>query len=217
MSKAQERRVSHAHCAADWDNRVLNLRSDLADRAPDAFDSAFRAPLLEEIDEPQAAASPSPAGLPWITVAPDAPYFVTEDGAPWATIGQNDAISWVEFKGLFRRRNLPAIESHLRWLKANGVTCLRLMLEYAQVKHRYFERPVGRFVPDMVILWDDLFALCERIGLRILLTPFDTFWTWLRWDCHPYNVENGGPLRHPSEMLLCGGTRDAMKARFTFA
>jgi mannan endo-1,4-beta-mannosidase len=195
----------------------LNLRSHLADRAPDAFDGGFDAPLLDELDEPRAAASPGPAGLPWITVAPDAPYFVTEDGAPWTPIGQNDAISWVEFKGLFRRRDLPAIESHLRWLKAKGVTCLRLMLEYAQVKHRYFERPVGRFVPDMVTLWDDLFALCERIGLRILLTPFDTFWTWLRWGRHPYNVQNGGPLKHPSEMLLCGGTREAIKARFTFA
>jgi hypothetical protein len=195
----------------------LNLRSHLADRAPDAFDGGFDAPLLDELDEPRAAASPGPAGLPWITVAPDAPYFVTEDGAPWTPIGQNDAISWVEFKGLFRRRDLPAIDSYLRWLKANGVTCLRLMLEYAQVKHRYFERPVGRFVPDMVTLWDDLFALCERIGLRILLTPFDTFWTWLRWDRHPYNVQNGGPLKHPSEMLLCGGTREAIKARLTFA
>jgi hypothetical protein len=154
--------------------------------------------------------------LPWIKVAPDAPYFVTEDGQPWTPVGQNDAISWVEFDGLFRRRDLPAIEAHLTWLRDSGVTCLRLMLEYAQVKHRYIERPMGQFVPAMVTLWDDLFAMCERLGLRILLTPFDTFWTWLRWDWHPYNVANGGCLRHPSEILLCGETRNAIKARFTF-
>ncbi|WP_246736427.1 hypothetical protein [Enterovirga aerilata] len=158
-----------------------------------------------------------PAGQPWVQVAPGAPYFVTEDGAPWTPIGQNDAISWVEFKGLFGRRDLPAVEAHLRWLKAHGVTCLRLMMEYAQVRHRYLERPAGRFVPAMVRLWDDLFALCEAVGLRILLTPFDTFWMWLRWDRHPYNIRNGGPLKHPSEFLLCGGTREAIKARFTFA
>ncbi len=155
--------------------------------------------------------------MPWIQVAPGAPYFITEDGAPWTPIGQNDAISWIEFRGLFRRQDLAAVEAHLRWLQAHGVTCLRLMLEYAQFKHRYLEQPAGRYVPAMLTLWDDLFAMCERVGMRILLTPFDTFWMWLRWEWHPYNVRNGGPLRHPSEILLCGATRKAIKARLTFA
>src|SRR5438132_2339890 len=155
------------------------------------------------------APQPRPTGLrrmtslPWIGVAPDAPYFIDEHGRSWTPIGQNDAISWPELAGLFRRRDLPAVERHLAWLADHGVTCLRLMLEYAQVRHRYFERPVGRYVPYMVTLWDDLFALCEEIGLRLLLTPFDTFWTWLKWDWHPYNRANGGCLAHPSEILLC--------------
>jgi mannan endo-1,4-beta-mannosidase len=155
--------------------------------------------------------------LPWVQVAPNSPYFITEDGLPWTPVGQNDAISWVELNGLFRRRDLPGVERHLRWLHAHGVTCLRLMLEYAQHRHRYFERPIGRFVPDMVTLWDDLFTLCERIGLRILLTPFDTFWTWLHWERHPYNAASGGCLEHPSRMLLCPRTRDAIRARLAFA
>src|SRR4051812_33759965 len=113
--------------------------------------------------------------LPWIAVAQGAPYFVTDTGEPWTPVGQNDAITWPELSPLFRRRNLAAVEAHLRSLVEHGVTCLRLMLEYAQVRHRYIERPVGTFVPSMVQLWDDLFALCERVGLRILLTPFDTF------------------------------------------
>ncbi len=158
----------------------------------------------------------TPAPLPWITVAPDAPYFLTEDGRPWTPIGQNDAISWVELAGLFRRKDLPAVERHLCWLVEHGVTCLRLMVEYAQVRHRYFERPAGRFVPAMVQLWDDLFAVCERVGLRILLTPVDTFWMWLHWRHHPWNRDNGGPLLHPSEMLLCGATRTAIKDRLEF-
>jgi mannan endo-1,4-beta-mannosidase len=161
---------------------------------------------------------PGRAGaLTWIQVAPDAPYFLTETGEPWTPIGQNDAISWVEFEGLFARRNLPAVEAHLRHLADHGVTCLRLMMEYAQVRHRYVERPAGAFVPRMVQLWDDLFALCEKTGLRILLTPFDTFWTWLHWKHHPYNIQNGGPLNHPSRMLLCGEARAAIKNRLTFA
>lgn len=157
------------------------------------------------------------SNLPWIGVAPDAPYFVDDTGHPFTPVGQNDAVSWVEFQGLFRGRDLRGVEEHLLWLKAHGVTVLRLMLEYAQVRTRYFERPAGRFNPAMVRLWDDLFALCERTGLRILLTPFDTFWTWLHWSHHPYNQANGGPLSHPSRLLLCPQTRDLIKARLRFA
>lgn len=154
--------------------------------------------------------------LPWIGIAPNAPYFVDEAGRPWTPIGQNDAISWPELEGLFRRRDLPAVERHLRYLADHGVTCLRLMLEYAQVRHRYFERPAGRFVPAMVQLWDDLFAICERVRMRILLTPVDTFWTWLHWRWHPWNRANGGPLDRPSRLLLCAETRALIKARLAF-
>lgn len=157
------------------------------------------------------------APLQWISVAPNAPYFVDEDGAPWHPIGQNDAISWPELAPLFRRRDLPAVERHLRWLRDNGVTCLRLMLEYAQVRHRYFEKPAGRVVPAMVQLWDDLFALCERVGMRILFTPLDTFWMWVHWRHHPWNKANGGPLDHMSRALLCSETRTLVKARLEFA
>jgi mannan endo-1,4-beta-mannosidase len=157
------------------------------------------------------------APLQWISVAPNAPYFVDEDGAPWHPIGQNDAISWPELAPLFRRRDLPAVERHLCWLRDNGVTCLRLMLEYAQVRHRYIEKPVGRFVPAMVQLWDDLFAICERVGLRILLTPLDTFWMWEHWKHHPWNAANGGPLDHMSRALLLPEVRTAAKARLDFA
>ena len=154
--------------------------------------------------------------MPWIGVAPHAPYFVDEHGASWHPIGQNDAISWPELEPLFRRRDMAAVERHLVWLRDNGVTCLRLMLEYAQVRHRYIEKPAGRFVPAMVQLWDDLFALCERVGLRILLTPLDTFWMWMHWRHHPWNKAHGGPLDTMSRALLCGETRDAVKARLAF-
>ena len=165
----------------------------------------------------EAVTTPAIGRLPWIEVARGAPYFVTETGEPWTPIGQNDSISWIELKGLFRRRDLPAVEAHLRWLADHGVTCLRLMMEYAQVRHRYFEQPMGAFPQNMVRLWDDLFVLCERHGLRLLLTPFDTFWTWMHWKHHPYNRRNGGCLDGFHRVLLCPEARRAIKARFTFA
>jgi mannan endo-1,4-beta-mannosidase len=165
--------------------------------------------------EPPRDEEPSQSRLPWIEVRGS--YFATETGEPWTPIGQNDAICWTELNGLFRRRDLPAVERHMRWLAAHGVTCLRLMLEYAHVRHRYFERPIGTFVPNMVRLWDDLFALAEKHRLRILLTPFDTFWTWRHWAWHPYNRKNGGTLDRASRILLCRETREAIKARLAFA
>ena len=155
--------------------------------------------------------------IPWITVAPGAPYFVTEHGAPWTPVGQNDAITWPELAPLFRRRDLGAVEAHLAALAASGVTCLRMMLEYCQGEHRYLERPFGRYVPAMVRLWDDLFALCEGAGLRILLTPFDTFFTWRRWGHHPYNRRHGGPCATRTRLVACAATRAAVTARLRFA
>ena len=102
-------------------------------------------------------------------------------------------------------------------LAATGTTCIRMMLEYAQHTSHYLEKPVGVFQPLIVQFWDDLFALCERYGLRILLTPFDTFWTWIRWKSHPYNEKRGGCLSSPSRFLLDARTREAIKARLTFA
>ncbi|RZM10744.1 MAG: hypothetical protein EOP67_68020, partial [Sphingomonas sp.] len=152
-----------------------------------------------------------------ITVRPGLPYFVTDAGHPWTPIGHNDAVTWPELAGLFRRRDLPAVERHLEWLKAHGVTCIRLMLEYCHHEHRYLEKPVGRFVPNMVRLWDDLFALLERVGMRVLLTPYDTFFMWIRWRDHPYNRKNGGPCARRSEWLTCPTMREAIRARFAFA
>jgi mannan endo-1,4-beta-mannosidase len=155
--------------------------------------------------------------LPWIATAPGVPYFHDEHGRDWTPIGQNDAVTWPDLAGLFRRRDLGAVSAYLRMLRAHGVTCLRLMLEYCHGEHRYLERPAGRFQPNMVRLWDDLFALCELHGLRILLTPYDTFWMWIRWSRHPYASANGGPCGSRRRWLLCSEMRAAVKQRLAFA
>lgn len=155
--------------------------------------------------------------LPWIEVAPGVPYFRTEDGEPWHPVGQNDAISWHELGPLLRREDRAAVDVHLGKLADHGVTCLRLMLEYAEVRHLYFESGIGVWTADVVQYWDDLFDLCTKHGLRLLLTPFDTYWMWLHFEHHPYNAAKGGPLAHPSQVLLSAEVRRAIKARLTFA
>src|SRR4051812_12324510 len=111
--------------------------------------------------------------LSWIQPARCAPYFVTETNEAWTPVGHNSAITWPDLAGLFKRRGWAAVTQHLDMLRAHGVTCIRLMLEYCRGDHRFLEEPVGRFKPNMIRYWDDLLALCEERGLRVLLTPFD--------------------------------------------
>jgi hypothetical protein len=163
------------------------------------------------------AAPPAAGSLPWIAVAPQAPFFVTGGGAPWTPIGHNDAITWPELAGLLGRRDFASVEGHFNWLRGSGISCVRLMLEYCEDGQCYFEHPAGRIRPTMVTLWDDLVGLCERFALRLLLTPFDTFFTWNNWADHPYNRANGGPCSDRTELLSCPRTRELIKARLAFA
>jgi hypothetical protein len=166
---------------------------------------------------PGSGAKGQAQGLAWIEVARHAPYFVSADGRDWTPIGQNDSVSWEGLSGLHCRRDPSAARRYLERLRDHGVTVLRLMLEYAEVTEFLLEEPVGTFRTEMVQLWDDLFELLEALGLRVLLTPFDTFWTWLKFAEHPYSRTRGGPLDHPSRALLCAETRAAIKARLAFA
>ncbi len=154
--------------------------------------------------------------LSWIERAPDAPYFVTDTGIAWTPVGQNDAISWDEWRGL-REGDLPSIQRHLSWLADHGVTCLRFMLEYAETGQHFFEQPAGVFNPVMVGLWDDLFRLVEQAGLRMLLTPLDTYFQWVRWDLHPFNIANGGPCPARTQLMVHPKVRALIKARLAFA
>ena len=159
----------------------------------------------------------APRRLSRIHALRGSPYFVTDDGVAWTPVGHNDAVHWPELAPLFRGRDRGAVERHLIWLRDHGVTCIRLMLEYCQGEHRYLERPVGRFVPNMVQFWDDLFELLEKVGLRVLLTPYDTFFMWIRWRQHPYNRANGGVCARQAEWLTCPDMRAAIKHRLAFA
>lgn len=154
--------------------------------------------------------------LEWIKVCDHAPYFEKENGQAWLPIGQNDGIIWPELKGLFLWKNVEEAEAYLAYIASHGVTCLRMMMEYCQTENRYLERPAGNFQPNMIRFWDDLFRLCEKYELRLLLTPFDTFWMARRWNFHPYNARNGGPCRSKWQWLSSAETRAAMKNRFSF-
>jgi len=135
----------------------------------------------------------------------------------WTPVGYNDAITWPHLEGLYRRRDPAVAERHFADLAASGITCVRLMLDYNQVRHRHLEHRCGAFSPAMVQLWDDLIALGERHDIRFLLTPFDTFFMARRWKTHPYSRHMGGPAHSPETMFTCAATRAAIINRLQFA
>ncbi|PQV62932.1 mannan endo-1,4-beta-mannosidase [Abditibacterium utsteinense] len=151
-----------------------------------------------------------------LRVAPGGRYFETQGGAPFLMVGFNDAITWPGLSGLFRRRDVAGVRLYLQDLKAHGINTLRLMLEYNHREGRYFERPAGEFNPAMVRLWDDLFALCEELELRILLTPWDTYWMGYRWKRYPYNAENGGPAHEKKSVFTDEAVTQLLINRFRF-
>ncbi|HEX8234433.1 MAG TPA: hypothetical protein VF600_00605 [Abditibacteriaceae bacterium] len=151
-----------------------------------------------------------------IRVAPGGRYFETFDGQPFLFLGPNDAVNWPSLNGLYRRRDIAGVESYLQNMAENGVNMLRIMLEYAHVNTRFFERPAGRFNPSMIRLWDDLFARCERFGIRVLLAPWDNYWMALRWHHHPYNAANGGPAQSPQSFFTEEETIAATIRRLQF-
>ena len=169
-----------------------------------------------EAEGPSPRAESLGKSLPWVRLGSGRRYFETEEGEPFLIIGQNDALTWPELEGLLDRRDLRGVDRHLAWLKAHGVTTLRLMLEYVG-DGLYLERPCGSYDPVTVRAVDDLVALCEGHGLRLLLTPFDTFFTWVMWEDHPYNAGRGGPCRDRSDLLAHPDGLAAVKARIAFA
>ncbi len=153
--------------------------------------------------------------LSWVHGVPGVPYFVTDAGQAWTPIGHNEALTWPHLRGL--GANPEKVAAHFALLRAHGVTCLRLMLEYAARDGRPFERTLGRVSSAIVRTWDQLFALGEKHEIRFKLTPFDTFWMWKRWAHHAYNARNGGPCATPRTLLISAAAREAIKARLAFA
>ena len=83
--------------------------------------------------------------LPWIDRAAGTPYFATEQGDAWTPIGQNDAITWPDLAGAFRRRDLAGVEDYFGRLQQAGVTTLRLMLEHPTEGAVRLDQPVAPF------------------------------------------------------------------------
>jgi hypothetical protein len=154
--------------------------------------------------------------LPWIKISKSGPYFTDENGTDWAPLGFNEAMNWPNLNNLIDRRETNSVERYFQMLSDHGVTCLRLMMEDCHKEGFFLETTVGEFSPRVVQFWDDLFLLCSKYKIRLLIAPYDTFWMWINWKKHPYNSKNGGPCKDVRTFLTDSETRKAIKNRFKF-
>jgi hypothetical protein len=159
---------------------------------------------------------PLPTYRGYISVTPGRKYFQDEDGQGFLVIGQNDAITWPGLESLVGRVSVEETENYILDLRAHGVTVSRVMIEYAQEQHSYFENPVGVFTPALIQFWDDFIALAEKHHLYLLLTPYDTFWQEKNWKRYPYSTAMGGPVENKRDWLTARAAIEAQKARWDF-
>lgn len=152
----------------------------------------------------------------YISVAPNGRYFVDETGKGFLVIGQNDGVPWPGLSTLLNGLSPQATEAYIQDLRAHGITVSRVMIEYSQEPHTYFENPVGEFSPSMVQFWDDFIKLAEKHGLYLLLTPYDTFWQAEKWGGYPYNAAMGGPCETMHDWLTGRACIEAQKNRWRF-
>ena len=84
--------------------------------------------------------------MEWVRVERGTPHFQLESGTAWTPVGQNDAIAWADPWGLYRRSDREAARRYIRMLARHVVTCLRLMLEYAETEIRGTATPRSKWI-----------------------------------------------------------------------
>lgn len=151
-------------------------------------------------------------------ISDDGRAFVMPNGKTTVLIGENDGTMWPGCWDLWQNNNLAATESYVSGLAANGVNCMRIMLEDGGGPDGYIESPLGNFAfnPRDLNFWDKFLPLCSKYNMTVLLTPWDTFWMNQNWSTNPYNAANGGPCVTDRDFIVNPVARAAQKARLKF-
>ncbi|HEY3266066.1 MAG TPA: dockerin type I repeat-containing protein [Armatimonadota bacterium] len=150
-------------------------------------------------------------------VADDGRAFVFPDGSVTVAIGENDGYDWPGLTGLFRNGDVASADAYVAMLKANGVNVMRIMMEYAENPVQYMETPLGTWAPLNQRFWDQFLPICEKYGMTVLATPWDTFWMNRNWDPNPYNAVNpGGLVTNMTDFITSPAVRASQKNRFKY-
>ncbi len=208
-----ENSVSGAHDNLDHFNAALqhhtaNLKRQYA---------ASRQPLVDWAQHPGPFLDAEPAHGDWIRVLSGGRYFSHADGKPFIPIGANHNPDWPELEQANPLRADFDPQRTDRWFQRlvdHGVNVIRLMVETPPSGN--LEQPVGTINPEHLIWLDNIVGAAHRHGVRLWITPYDTFWMSLRKDASPYWQANGGPIANPIDFLTKRSIIDLQKRRIKF-
>jgi len=144
-------------------------------------------------------------------------YFVHADGRPFIPIGYNHNPDWPEFIEAnpdFRDYRPEETAKYNAHLAESGVNTLRLMIETPPSGN--LEDPIGTFSPEHVRWIDTIVDGARKNHIKLIVTPWDTFWMNLRFETTPYNPALGGDLKEKIDFITSPVLRDQEKRRLKF-
>jgi len=201
----------------DTDLNVLSSDMEkLGKKLKSQFDAA-REPLIKWAQSPGPLFEVDPVHQDSIKVLSGGRYFAHADGKPFIPIGANHNPDWPELVQSDPLRDDYNPERTDRWfanLAAHGVNVIRLMVETPPSGN--LEDPVGTIRPEHLIWLDHIVTSARRHGVRLWVTPYDTFWMNLRKETSPYWSANGGPIEKPIDFLTVRKIIDLEKRRIQF-
>lgn len=187
-----------------------------ADRIQSQFDRS-RAPLLRKTQAAEPLVAAEVQNEDYAKVMPGGRYFVHADGKPFIPIGYNHNPDWTKFDEANPSGNRyePELPDHyMAHLKQSGVNVIRLMIETPPSGN--LEEPIGTFSPEHVRWIDTIFLAARKHGVKLIVTPWDTFWMNLRWETTPYNPDNGGLVHKRIDFITSPAVRAQQKKRLQY-
>jgi mannan endo-1,4-beta-mannosidase len=176
-----------------------------------------RQPFVDRMQAPGPQFQTTVAKEDYVRPMPTGRYFVDSKGKAFIPIGYNHNPDWPKFIEANGEEEVykPALpDQYMAHLRQNGVNVIRLMIETPQSGN--LEQPLGVFRPEHVVWIDTIVAAARKHGIKLIITPWDTFWMNLRWDATAYNPENGGLVQKRIEFITSPAVRKQQKRRLQY-
>lgn len=172
----------------------------------------------KEIQQPGPLIPAIPSREDYIRVADGGRYFVRGDGTFFTPIGYNHNPDWSPLAESAIGKDfydISVTDRYFAKLRRSGVNVIRIMLECPAGGH-FLENPVGVFNPEQVAWLDNIFTLARKWDVKLMITPWDTFWMNHRWNDNPFNAKNGGPVERKIDFITKRAVIEAQKKRWKF-
>ena len=185
-------------------------------RIENAF-NASRSPLLTSTQLARPLVSTDVRIEDFIQVMPKGRFFQHVDGVPFTPIGYNHNPDWEPFvlANPSREDYEPEVsDRYMAHLHDSGVNVIRLMIETPPSGN--LEDPIGIFSPEHVRWIDNIFLSARKHQIKLIITPWDTFWMNLRWETTSYNPALGGLVKNRIDFITDPEVRKQEKARLKY-